>query len=563
MSGKALVSKNYDTNDVTIGFLDSPNIRTEAFQDFFKMKFPEYGKGGALSLSGQDNRFFPPTLNEFMRGAKHRKELIQEFERTRSFRFTAELMVAFNWQDAVRLNSVTVTTEGYEKYLELCVANQGLGQEFNSFLQTYDRSLPHISFDGRVREGHTAIFGGSNAGKSELMKVLIAHELWHTSSGVLVVDPHGKMAYEMSRASVFRSDGRLAYFRPQRDGWSVKINPLDAKGMTTRDKAAFAEILAEILGELVDKADQTPRMQTMVVNCLRVLFDTEGATLRDLRNFLRGAGHPLGKPWWEKGKRHSNPDVAEYFAYDFPEKRLNPSREGLRDRLSTLLSMEGFSARFCEPANIRLSDLLNARKVVLFDFSDLSGRTRTAAGRLVLGMVAGMGLRRIAEGGKHVPVHVFLDEASTMLGRSAETILTETRKARIYLTLAQQVEGAGLGGEARRILRTNTAIKFASETAREILTNEMGLDPRKLEGTAQGQFWVKWGANAQSMKVSVTSALKRGTMDMSPDEWSKMMREQRKLYYKPPAANQPADGAPAGPPPDKAQPVKTKRPRPR
>lgn len=425
----------------------------------------------------------------------------------------------------------TPDTEGWIRYL--VAQHEGYGSVLGM--------VPAPALPEALRKQHTLISAASGWGKSELMKALVHHYVTHPSSAVIVLDPHGDMARQIARFPEFEDGKRLVFVEPGlRPGLTVGLNPLDGRGLDEEGVALSAAQIATALGELV--ADLTPNMQTVARNCVRVLLEEKTANLFDLVQLLaprakRGSNQPENPrraAIIAKGKRHPDRTVAEFFAVDMDGESFDSAKAALRNRVLSLLSIPSFQAMTCGPATVDLERAMDARKIVVVNLGPLGSEGGSAMGRLLINMVAAIGRRRERQPlTSRIPCHVLVDEASTMISPAMLRILTELRKYGIHLTLAQQVGGTGFADDGRRILATNTACKFVGSNDGGEIGRLFGKDARDLPKLQRGQFWVKWGADADPVKLTVRSDLADDRHSLSGAAWEAAVDRMTSDYYRP------------------------------
>jgi hypothetical protein len=459
----------------------------------------------------------PATQEEYLLGVRQHKKIMKEYDGWNYSATSGALQVAASYRP-----KYTPDHLGYMKYLNDYFHTIKMDNEFQAAMN----AMPRPILDETAREGHTSIVGGSNTGKSELMKALAYHDIRRGESSVIIIDPHGDMAQQIARWPEVAKSGRLVLFGNPHEGKTARFNPVDGQGLSQDEKEKVAQMLVAALGDLVDGAEPTPRMFTMAAQCVRVLLEAKGATLWELQDMLTQTN---AAQWVARGKQHPSPNVAKYFKNEFADTDKNSSRNGLRDRLWHFLSSDDFTARFCQPSTVDLVKEIDARKVIIFDLSGLVERPRMAAGRLIMGTLAGIAMRRIARTlPRSVPVHVYLDEASTMLGGAARTILQEARKARFFLTLAQHSPNG-----VDFLLRDKTAVRFAGGTGwQHALAGTSAALNKTDKNTPKGTFWVNW-AGQPPVRLTVRSDLAGDKYGIPRDEWKKIEAQQRAQYYKP------------------------------
>jgi hypothetical protein len=485
---------------------------------------------------------YPAGEEDYLIGVKSRASIKRAMERGEGLSgYTgSSTHVAAYWRP-----SYTADATGYLQYLNDYFDAVGGGREFHAWMQ----QVPSPTLDEKTRESHTSIVAGTGAGKSELMKALAYHDVRRNKAAVVIIDPHGTMGAQIARWPEVTKSGRLVWLSRQRNDISARFNPLDGRGLSASDKGNVAELLVSTLADLVENAAPTDRMQSMAVYCVRVLLEHENTTLKDLKDFLTPS---KWAPWVERGKAHPSEEVRNYFRNSFTNDSKEVSHTGMRDRLDTLLRSDAFTTRFCQPSTFNFLAEIEACKVIIFDLKEMMPVVRRMAGRLVLGMLAGIGLRRIADDiSDEVPVHVYVDEARSLVGKDALLAITETRKAGIHLTMAQQAEGVQ-SPEARTILRT-TAVKFASGEAWKsvFLKGDLGAgDMKGDKNTKNGSFWVRWGSEQPPFMLAVRRDLaleelpteerkrtgkryKDHPLYISESEWRKVEADQLARYYRP------------------------------
>lgn len=395
------------------------------------------------------------------------------------------------------------------------------------------------TFPVKTREAHTLITAPSNWGKSELLKALIFHSLGDDTSAAVVLDPHGDLVNQIAQwpetlrnSRVIVLDSRLI------PGFRFGLNPLDANGLDNHGRSELAIQLSRAIGEIAD--DLTTAMQTVSRNCIRFLLDVPGATLQDLATMLiqppkKGEtrpDHPRRLELMAQAEKH--PQLSEFFRYDFHSESFRVTKDALRNRLNNLFSLPAFSAVVNGQATINLDAALSGKSIILVNLAPVGTEGRTALGRLLLAMVAGIGYRRESiPRDRRTPVHVFIDEASTMIGPDFLRILTELRKFGIHLTMAQQLGGRGFDAEGKRELMNSTACKFIGGNLPGERKAQLGPEGAHLVDCKRGQFWVKWGElPPQLLKVRTNLAnrhLKEGNEGLKEEFSGRIQR----LYYQP------------------------------
>ena len=393
-----------------------------------------------------------------------------------------------------------------------------------------------------ARREHTLISGATGCGKSELMKVLAFHYLRHQTAAVVVIDPHDRISREIGRWPFLHGRDRLAFFTSI-EGKTAGLNPFQTP-YTSNDMAdAIAEQIAGALSEVLERNELTSRMHTAVRNCSRFLLDVPGATFNDLRHMMEDEKkYNETQELLKRAQAHPDWEIANYFQRGFSDDRLKVTREGIWDRMNTLLGSSVFRSWFCYQSNFDLASAIERKQAIIFNLGHFAEEGQKVAGKLILSMIVGLGRRRFVTNRNHTPVHVFIDEARYFVGRSLMAILQELRKVNIHLTLAQQVEGTSFSAQERASLFRSTAVKFVNGRAIRELAEHMNIENGSSDNLKRGEFLCQWGHGTEPMLVRVRNDLANLHTQTTDAAWNAEMERQLARYYRtlPPGAPLPA-----------------------
>jgi hypothetical protein len=341
----------------------------------------------------------------------------------------------------------TPDVQGYENYLIYMAP--GLWAQMKQPLPLYLEENPD--------RPHGYVLGTPGSGKSELLKLLVHTFVTNRKYGsVVVIDPTSDFAGQIARWKEFNTSDRLIYIRPTlaRGKWPC-INPFEIHGIDASDydeealnvKRVVAQELVEALGRIVTEGGGflTAPMRTILTNCVLVLLDKESATLEDLSSFMKESRNGELIAFAQTLTHHEY--LADYFATKdggFNAKGNAMTREAIGRRLDDLLSVGVFRKVTCGKSTIDLEHEVNRKKVLVFDLGKgaIGKREGSALGRLVIAMLISIAFRREAlPKGERIPCSIVIDECHNFLSETMEDILTEARKYRLLLTMAQQIAG--------------------------------------------------------------------------------------------------------------------------
>jgi len=412
-----------------------------------------------------------------------------------------------------------------------------LKTNYPKYYNMMHRDIPvHVREEDRKR--HTYIVGGTGSGKSELIKLLAHNDITRQQSAVVVIDPHGDMVQQISKWKYLQNDNnaqRLIYIDPflHTEGTPV-LNPFECKGATAQEREVIADQLVNAFEELLKGSagsSLTLNMRTLLKPCTLVLLDVGGADLLDLQTFLNDDHNA---DWVKQGQQSPRRAVASFFNKEFHNDSFRTSKESLRNKLQSLFT----SSAFCELVNgkstLNLEKAINQRNVILFNLSKgrIGQDASEALGRFVIAMLKGIAMRRAnLPEQQRVPVHLYIDECQNYIGPSIHTLLTETRKYKLHLTMAQQIAGDGMSSELKQVVFNNSQVNFAGFTKKDSnLPQILNVSIEDLQSLSPGQFYCRIGSNPP-VKMQAYDHLQQGGANMGNEAWQALMDQQKNQYY--------------------------------
>lgn len=291
-----------------------------------------------------------------------------------------------------------------------------------------------------ARKKHSYIVAGSGAGKSELIKVLILSFIRKKirKETVILLDPHGDIAHQVAHFKEHKNLENLVYITPDlKKGFTPCINPLDMGEKPDPVQINYmAECLTEVFKEIVGaESSLTANMETLLKAVLSVLLQKENTTLLDLQKFMRDEEN---QELVDYAIKNSNAGQQHFFSTAFYDKNYTATKNALYTKIQSLLNSETFYRLTIGYSTVHVKDLMDSKKTVVFNLSKglIGQQTSPAFGRFIVGMIQGFSFARqkIPEKNR-IPVHLFIDEFQNFITPSIETILAESRKYAVHLTL--------------------------------------------------------------------------------------------------------------------------------
>jgi hypothetical protein len=396
--------------------------------------------------------------------------------------------------------------------------------------------LPVVEDD---RRRHTIISGKSGYGKSTILKVLIySYIRQRGANGVILFDPHGDLAEEVAKLRENLEPGRLVYFDPfLSPEYTPVINPFDLPDRSPDSvDVATQELIAVFRSVFASSGTHfTPQMEQILKPCIAALMLRGNSSLVDLMDFMdEDKNPPLVR--YAINTLH-NPAQVDFFCTDFQKDAYAPSKQSIRTKIMILLNSHIFYKCLVGKSTINLKYEMDRGAVVVFNLSSgkMGGETSEAMGRFFIGLIQSIAQQRanIAEE-QRKPVHMFVDECELFISEKVEKIMKESRKYRLYLTLAQQVLGHKMSTELKETIISNTAVKITGANGLKTLKTisaETGADLDELQTLKKGEFHLKSGERP-SIKIRVPFFLHGEKYTMRPDEWEAVKKAQIAQYYR-------------------------------
>lgn len=358
------------------------------------------------------------------------------------------------------------------------------------------------------RRQHLYAVGQTGTGKSTLLRNLIVQDIM-LGHGVGLIDPHGDLAEELLDHIPPNRVRDVVYFNAADTQYPIGFNLLAQVEPDLQHIAAsdVVEVFKSIWGD-----SWGPRMEYLLYACTAALMECQGVTLLAIPRLLTD---PTFRGWVVK--QVSDPAVRSFWEHDFHRYAGNQDKN--RHRAS---GGGGFGDQAMDPVINKVGRLLMARPLrnILgqvrnrLDLPYIMDHSRIlianlAKGRLgadksdLLGsflvnrfQLAAMGRAR-QKPSERRPFYLYVDEFQNFATDSFESILSESRKYALSLTLAHQhlrqapelVSNAIFGN-------VGTLISFrVGEHDAEILAREFGgtnpYSPRQFSGLSNHEVCVK------------------------------------------------------------------------
>ncbi|QDT43470.1 AAA-like domain protein [Gimesia alba] len=288
------------------------------------------------------------------------------------------------------------------------------------------------------RRRHLAIMGKTGMGKSTLIKNLIGSDI-AAGHGVALIDPHGDLAEEVIAAIPSHRTNDVVYFDPSDRSYPIGLNLLDCPNLQLRHLTASAvsSVIQKVYG--VDPS-HTPRLLDILRNATLALLEVPGTTLLSLTRFL---GNPLYRN--NMVNRVQDTFVRDYWVNEFgkwPAKEQAFAVASVQNKIRPFVIDPLLRPILGQSQNrLDLRKIMDDGRILIVNLS--KGRVGEDNSNL-LGSLIVTRIQMDAMCRADTPEHqrrdffAYIDEFQNFATESFATILSEARKYRLSLTLANQ-----------------------------------------------------------------------------------------------------------------------------
>ncbi len=349
-----------------------------------------------------------------------------------------------------------------------------------------DRRLVSMSNDARFR--HTSIVGKTGMGKSTLLENLLSVDI-DAGAGVGLIDPHGDLAETVLRLVPRRRTNDVVLFDVGDREHPVAFNPLDCRSEHERPLVVSAIVSAI---HKMNPDSWGPRLEDILRNACLALCEVPDTSLLSLSRMLSDANYRSFIL-----DQVDDPIVRGYWHNEFGRWRATDQAiavASVQNKIRPFLSHPILRAIVGQPTNkLDLRTIMDEGKILIVNLS--KGRVGEDATSL-LGSFIISAIQQAALSRADVPIdrrpgfHLYVDEFQNFATDSFATILSEARKYRVSLTLANQYlyqikeqspqTLAAVFGNVGSIIAFQVGSDDAEELARQLTKNKGDLLPGDL-----------------------------------------------------------------------------------
>ena len=312
-----------------------------------------------------------------------------------------------------------------------------LKQDINFFAKAEFKNKETIfGIKTEDRRKHVYIIGKTGVGKSTLIANMAIDDI-RKDRGVGIIDPHGDLSETILDFIPKRRMNDVVYLEPFDTERPFSLNVLEIKNKQQKDLVASG--IVSIFYKLY-KDSWGPRLEYILRNVILTLLEAPGATLVDILSLLSNAEYrkkvvreindPVLKDFWEK----------EYAK--MPDRLKAEAISPIQNKVGQFVTSKMIRNIIGRTkSSIDLEQIMNEGKILILNLSQGKlGEDNTALlGAMLITQIqlAAMNRSFIKEADRK-DFFLYVDEFQNFATQSFIKILSEARKYRLSLTLANQ-----------------------------------------------------------------------------------------------------------------------------
>lgn len=419
-------------------------------------------------------------------------------------------------------------------------------------------SVTPIGLTEAERERHLYIIGGTGNGKTTMIIYQIVQDILN-GKGVAVIDPHGDLAEKILHYIPIERIPDVIYLNPDDLDHPVGMNLLELKpelegNDLLREKDLITEATVSVLRKIFSEDDTGGhRIEYILRNAIQTALTMEDPTLFTIFKLLNDA----------KFRRKVTANLEDENLRDFWKNELGKAGEfqrvkmaaGITAKIGRFLFSASARAVLEQPkSTINFEAILAEQKILICNFSKglLGDDTSTLFGTTVLSMLQTASLRRARlKIHNRQPYYLYVDEFQNFASTSFTQLLSEARKYKLYLTMAEQSTSQQDQQRLVDIILANvgTVVCFRSGSpADERLVLPLFspyVEQGEIANLPSYNFYARIAAvHSQEPMSGVTVLLEN---DGSEDVAAEAIASSRKLYTKKPEKVKPVEQRPTPP----------------
>jgi len=408
-----------------------------------------------------------------------------------------------------------------------------------------NRNNPEISFFGTTnfrdqhtpfgimrndRRRHLYVVGKSGSGKSKLLELLVQNDILN-GHGVGVLDPHGDLVDNILKLIPEHRIKDVVLFDPSDLEFPASFNPLEQvpESLKMRVTIGFIEIFKKLFGN-----NWSPRIEHVLRYTTLALLDSPDTTVLSILKML------TDKSYRQMIVRNIKDNVVKNFWVNefagWSEKFDNEAITPLLNKVGQFVATNMIRNIVGQPQNrIDFRSIMDNKKILLMKISKgiLGEENAALLGAIAVTKIyqAAMSRADIPEE-KRVDYYFYVDEFHNFATDSFDQILSEARKYRLNLTLANQFLGQ-LSETIRKTVFGNVGSLLSFRVGGE----DAGLIAQEFNPRFRSRDIINLGIRDFCMKMSINGEIKEAfsgrtlSIKVPEKDYTEACRDYSRKHY--------------------------------
>ena len=310
--------------------------------------------------------------------------------------------------------------------------------ELTVFAQTNFRSqVKKFGIKKKDRRLHTYIIGKTGTGKSTLMENMIIDDI-NEGRGMAVVDPHGSL---IAHVLEFIPENRLhdvIYFNPADRDFPIGFNLLE--NVNPEQKNIVASGVVGILEKIFGEVSWGPRLEYILRNVILALLEYPNSTFMGIMRLL--TDNAYRRMVLNEVK---DPVIRDFFLNEYEKYEPKFRTEAIapiQNKVGQFLSASTIRNIIGQPkSTVDIRSVMDEGKILLADLSigKIGEDNSALLGSMLITKIQLAAMGRVdVEEDQRRDFYLYVDEFQNFATESFATILSEARKYRLNLAMANQ-----------------------------------------------------------------------------------------------------------------------------
>ncbi|MBI5449630.1 type IV secretion system DNA-binding domain-containing protein [Candidatus Gottesmanbacteria bacterium] len=406
-------------------------------------------------------------------------------------------------------------------------------KRINFFARTeYKNATATFGIKKEDRRKHLYVVGKTGTGKSTMIANMAINDM-RNGEGLAVIDPHGDLTDTLLDFIPSFRVNDVVYLDPSDAAHPFHLNPLEVKNPIYRELVASG--IVSIFNKLYAHS-WGPRLEYILRNTILTLLHVPQATFLQVPELLTNEHYRTGVV-----EKLPDQVLKNFWLNEFgkmsPQLR-SEAVSPILNKVGQFLSSQTIRNIIGSPVStVDLETAMNEGKIVLVNLSQgkLGEDSSALLGAMIISklQLASMNRVYVAEGERR-DFYLYVDEFQNFATNSFIKILSEARKYRLDLTLANQYIGQ-IDEEVQKAIFGNAgsivSFSVGASDAR-LLTREFGLKYKEEELVGLGNYQVVLKLSIDNHTSSPFSATTLPLPRAKNQNRDKIIRGSRERYTK-------------------------------